>query len=252
MNNPLNKNSTPVVELQNATFAYDRRVILEDADLKVYPEDFLSIVGPNGSGKSTLIKIMLGLLKPAQGRALLFGQEAGSFKEWQKLGYLAQKATSFNPTFPATVREVVGAHTGSAKGFGKPMSRKDWEITDAAIEQVGLIKEINSLVGRLSGGQQQRVFLARILVNKPQVVLLDEPLVGIDVPSREGLQGLLQNLHKNAKLTIIMVTHDITYASATSTRLVCIHNQRIFEHNPLDYSMEAFQDTALSQLYHVH
>lgn len=242
----------PVVEMQNVTFAYDRRLILENASLQVYPADFLSIVGPNGSGKSTVIKIMLGLLKPTQGKVMLFGQKANAFKDWRKLGYLAQKATAFNPTFPATVREVVGAHTGSAKGLGRAMSRKDWEVTDAAIEQVGLAEERHSLVGKLSGGQQQRVFLARILVNKPEVVLLDEPLVGIDKPSQEALQSLLLDLHKNQQLTIIMVTHDITYASVTSTRLVCIHNHGIFEHDPLSYSMEEFQDSGLSQLYHFH
>jgi zinc transport system ATP-binding protein len=252
MNNLPNKNLKPVVEVQNVTFAYDRRLILEDASLRVYPADFLSIVGPNGSGKSTVIKIMLGLLKPEKGTVKLFGREASSFKDWRKLGYLAQKATSFNPTFPATVREVVGAHTGSAKGLSRTMSRRDWEVTDAAIEKVGLAKERNSLVGRLSGGQQQRVFLARILVNKPEVVLLDEPLVGIDRPSQEALRSLLLDLHQNHQLTIIMVTHDITYASATSTRLVCIHNHGIYEHDPLSFSIESIQDYGLSQLYHFH
>lgn len=241
-----------VMELRETTFGYDRRIILEDANLKVLSGDFLSIVGPNGSGKSTLMKLMLGLLKPQKGKAMIFGQDAGSFSDWRRLGYLSQKATSFNPTFPATVKEVVGAHAGTAERMIRRMTGQEWDIVEAAIEKVGLTAQRNCLVGKLSGGQQQRVFLARILVNRPEILLLDEPLVGIDAQAQENLQYLLEDLHKNQHLSIIMVTHDITYASATSTRLVCIHNQRLFEHNPHDYPEIILQERALSQLYHFH
>ena len=225
---------------------------MDEANLKVYPSDFFSIVGPNGSGKSTLIKIMLGLLKPQKGEALLFGQDTNCFNQWHRLGYLSQKATAFNPTFPGTVREIVGIHAGIKNGLTRRMTGQDWEKVDAAIERVGLSHQRNSLVGKLSGGQQQRVFLARILVNQPEILLLDEPLVGIDAEAQESLQHLLEDLHNSQKLTIIMVTHDIAYASQTATRLVCIHHQRIFEHNPLDYSKSALQERGLTQLYHFH
>lgn len=245
-------NKNPVVELRNVTFAYDRKIILDEANLNVYPSDFFSIVGPNGSGKSTLIKIMLGLLKPQKGEALLFGQDTNCFNQWHRLGYLSQKATAFNPTFPGTVREIVGIHAGTKNGLTGRMTGRDWEKVDAALERVGLADQRNSLVGKLSGGQQQRVFLARILVNQPEILLLDEPLVGIDAEAQESLQHLLEDLHNSQKLTIIMVTHDITYASQTATRLVCIHHQRIFEHSPLDYSKSALQERGLTQLYHFH
>lgn len=245
-------NKSPVIELRSVAFAYDRKTILDGADLKVYPSDFLSVVGPNGSGKSTLIKIMLGLLKPQKGKVLLFGQDTNCFNQWHRIGYLSQKATTFNPTFPATVREVVGIHAGTRRGLVKRMTARDWERVDAALEKVGLADQKNSLVGRLSGGQQQRVFLARILVNQPEVLLLDEPLVGIDAAAQEYLQSLLEDLHSSQKLTIIMVTHDITYASQTATRLVCIHHHRIFEHNPLDYTESALQQRSITQLYHFH
>jgi len=245
-------NHDPIIELQSVTFGYSQRLILTEADLKVFPGDFLSIVGPNGSGKSTLMKLMLGLLKPDKGKVLIYNQETASFNGWSRLGYLSQKATSFNPNFPATVREVVGAHTGTRKGLIKSMTRKDWEITDEILESLGLGNEKNCLVGRLSGGQQQRVFLARILVNCPEILFLDEPLVGIDIQAQEALQQLLMDLHKNRNMTIIMVTHDITYASTSSTRLVCIHNHKIFEHNPLEYSKTYIQERGLSHLYHLH
>lgn len=244
--------NNPVIEVSDLTFRYGRKTILEEAALEVFPSDFLSIVGPNGSGKSTLLKLILGLLKPQSGKVLLFGQEAGSFNQWPKLGYLSQKATSFNPTFPATVREVVGAHAAAKRSLVKRMTRKEWELTDSAIDRVGLGDQRNCLVGKLSGGQQQRVFLARILVNCPEILLLDEPLVGIDPAAQDALQQLLNDLHRNQNLTIVMVTHDITYAAATSTRLVCIHQHRIFEHNPQDYSTAFIQEKGLSQLYHFH
>ena len=242
----------PIIELNNVTFGYEKRPVLSDACLKVFPADFLSIVGPNGSGKSTLMKLMLGLLEPNRGKVLLFNQETMSFKDWHRLGYLSQKASSFNPDFPATVREIVGAHAGAKKGLIKPMTKQDWEITDAAIEKVGLKEKRNCLAGRLSGGQQQRLFLARILVNQPEILFLDEPLTGIDAQAQGSLQQLLVDLHQNHSLTIVMVTHDIAYASTTSTRLVCIHNQRLFEHNPLEYSEEYLKERGLSQLYHFH
>lgn len=245
-------NNNPLIELQSVTFGYDHKLILREADLKVFPGDFLSIVGPNGSGKSTLMKLMLGLLKPSEGNVLIYNQETASFNGWSRVGYLSQKATSFNPNFPATVREVVGAHTGTGRGLIKAMTKQDWKITDEVIDSLGLAKERNCLVGRLSGGQQQRVFLARILVNRPEILFLDEPLVGIDIQAQEALQQLLKDLHKDYNLTIIMVTHDITYASTNSTRLVCIHNHKIFEHNPLEYSKTYLQETGLSQLYHLH
>lgn len=241
-----------IVTLDNVTFCYDQKLILEGASLKVFPSDFLGIVGPNGSGKSTLMKLMLGLLKPNKGTVQIFNQDTAVFDGWRRLGYLSQKATSFNPKFPATVREVVGAHASTKGGLIKGMTRQDWEITDAAIDLVGLSRERHSLVGQLSGGQQQRVFLARILVNSPEILFLDEPLVGVDAQAQETLQQLLDELHKKHKMTIIMVTHDINYAAANSTRLVCIHRHKIFEHNPLEYSQAFMQQSGLSQLYHFH
>lgn len=241
-----------VVEIVDVSFGYDRGLLLDKVNLCINSSDFLGIVGPNGSGKSTLIKLMLGLLKPQSGKVLLFGQEASSFSQWSRLGYLSQKATSFNPNFPATVREVVGAHAGAKAGLWGRLTPAEWDKVDSVIARVGLADFRHSLVGKLSGGQQQRVFLARLLVNQPEVVLLDEPLVGIDTAAQESLQALLEDLHRNQKLTVIMVTHDIAYASNTANRLVCIHQQKIFEHNPLDYPQRMVQEHGLSRLYHFH
>lgn len=245
-------NDTPLVEIKDVTFGYDRRLILDKASLSINAGDFLSIVGPNGSGKSTLIRLMLGLLKPQEGKVLLFGREAASFNQWPRLGYLSQKATAFNPTFPATVREVVGAHVGAQGGIFGRKSPGDWAKVDAVIDRIGLSDYRDCLVGQLSGGQQQRVFLARILVNQPEILFLDEPLVGIDANAQESLQELLNDLHRNHNLTVVMVTHDIAYAANTSSRLVCIHQQKIFEHNPVDYPKKLAGEKGLSQLYHFH
>lgn len=244
--------NSAVVEMIDVTFGYDRGLLLDKANLCINSSDFFDIVGPNGSGKSTLIKLMLGLLKPQSGKVLLFGQEVGSFTQWHRLGYLSQKATSFNPTFPATVREVVGAHVAAKAGVLGRMSPLEWDKVDDVLKTVGLEGYRDRLVGRLSGGQQQRVFLARILVNQPEMVLLDEPLVGIDTAAQESLQALLEDLHSRRNLAVVMVTHDIAYASKTATRLVCIHQQKIFEHNPVDYPQRLVREQGLSQLYHFH
>jgi len=241
-----------IIEVKDLSFAYDKRLVLDKANLAVYRSDFLAVVGPNGSGKSTLIKLILGLLKPQKGKVYLLGKDVESFNQWHRVGYISQKATAFNPTFPATVREVVEAQTSAHLGIFKRMKRRQWEKVDAALEMVGLTDFRDSLVGKLSGGQQQKVMLARVLVTEPELMLLDEPMVGIDLESQESIYSLLTSLHKRHNLTVIMVTHDISSVIEKVNRLVCIHQHKIFEHDPLAYRGRMFKNGYLSQLYHLH
>ncbi|HBT19828.1 MAG TPA: zinc ABC transporter ATP-binding protein [Peptococcaceae bacterium] len=241
-----------IIEVKDITFSYGSKTILENASLTVFRSDFLAVVGPNGSGKSTLIKLILGLLKPQKGKILIFNTPVEAFNQWKKIGYLSQRAAFFNSHFPATVREVVGAQASAHLGFLKPMRPKDWERVEKSLEMVGLSELGNCLVGRLSGGQQQKVMLARILVAEPELLFLDEPMVGLDPESQESLYMLLEKLHKEQGLTIVMVTHDISGTVKRVNRMVCIHQNKILEHDPQLYKDKKITHSYITQLYHLH
>ncbi len=151
----------PVVDVQNVSFSYGDRLVLEDVNLTVERGAFVGLVGPNGGGKSTLIKLILGLLKPDRGEIRLFGQPLERFRAWTKIGYVSQKANSFNSGFPATVFEVVAMGLFGKMGLFKWMGKREKEKVYQTLEWVGMAEYARQPIGKLSGGQQQRVFIAR-------------------------------------------------------------------------------------------
>ena len=240
-----------IIEINHVSFAYDGKLVLQDASLDICAADFLGIVGPNGSGKSTLVKLILGILKPTAGRITVFGQAPEDTYQQRRIGYISQKATAFNQNFPASVSEVVAAQVSANLGLFRRLSKEHWEQIDSILDRLGLYPFRNTLVGRLSGGQQQKVFIARLLAGRPDVLVLDEPMVGMDVESQESLYDLMETLNMEG-LTIIMVTHDITHAADRVSRLVCIYQQRIYEHSPSTLKSKAALDPYLQQVYHFH
>lgn len=220
----------PIVEASNIYFGYEGRAILEDASLKIYAGDFMAIVGPNGSGKSTLMKVCTGLLKPRQGNVILFDKEISKFKEWGRLGYIPQRATSFNQGFPATVEEVVKANLYSRVGLMGRVKKEHLEKVDEALELVDMQDYKKRLVGRLSGGQQQRVFIAKALVSSPEILFMDEPTTGIDANSEKDFYALMADLNSQKNITIVMVTHDIGAVSKSVSRMICLSRGKAHEH----------------------
>jgi len=218
-----------LIVVRNVTFGYDGGRVLLDISFSICRGDFLAIIGPNGSGKTTLIKIILGLLKPAQGEILLMGEPLSRFRNWQKIGYIPQKATNIDPFFPASVREVVAmALLSNRRTLG--LSRKQGEAAiDDALRNVGMDAFKASPVGSLSGGQQQRVFIARALVTSPEVLFLDEPTTGVDAETQDRFYGMLDRLNKKEGMTIVLITHDIGIVNKHITRVACL-NQRLVYH----------------------
>src|SRR5690625_2375863 len=172
--------NNPILSLENVTFSYNNKTIVKEIDFSISQGAFVGLVGPNGGGKTTLIKMILGLLEPHEGTIKLFNQPIHEFTDWQKIGFVSQKANTFNKGFPATVFEVVAMGLTASIGYFKFFTKKYRQQVLEAIEQVGMENYVDENIGNLSGGQQQRVFIARALVSKPKLLILDEPTVGID------------------------------------------------------------------------
>lgn len=229
-----------LIEVNNLNFGYSERLVLKDISFSVNKGDFLGIIGSNGSGKSTLLKLMLKILNPLSGDINLLGENIASFRKWNKIGYISQKANSFNGSFPATVEEVVQANLFSDIGLFKLPKKQHKEKVYHALEKVGMQDYGKRLIGNLSGGQQQRVFISRVLVSEPEILFLDEPTVGIDAKSEEAVYCLLARLNKELGLTVVMVTHDIGAITVHANRLICLSENGLFEHNPKDGMTKEF------------
>lgn len=222
-----------VVELRDMYFAYNDKVILENINLSVERGEFMALIGPNGSGKSTLVKLVLGLLQPTQGQVLLYGASVNKFKEWYRVGYVPQKA-ALTSKFPATVKEVVATGRFGRVGLGHRLRQDDWKSIEEALEMVGLISLQHCPLVELSGGQQQRAFIARALASSPDILILDEPQVGLDDRYVYDFYRLLQQLNKEQNITIIMVSHDVGAIGSWVDRIACLNRKLVCQGSPHD------------------
>lgn len=220
------------VELTGVSFGYrPNQRVLEEVDLRLGEGEFVAVAGPNGGGKTTLLRIVLGLERPAEGRALLFGEPAHRFSRRKTLGYLPQRS-ELGGDAPATVREVVSAGRLAAGGLIGPMRRRDRELVAEAIERVGLSGRADSPLRVLSGGQQQRAFIAKALAGEPSLLVLDEPTTGVDAESQESLAALLDRLHSELGVTILYVSHEFGAVEHFVQRLVLVRRSIVFDGPP--------------------
>ncbi|MEA5388914.1 metal ABC transporter ATP-binding protein [Haloarculaceae archaeon H-GB11] len=216
----------PVIDLSNVEFGYTATPVVEDISLTIESGEYVAVVGPNGSGKSTLMKLMLGLLRPDEGSATLFGEPSHSFDDGSRIGYVAQHASA-SKDMPITVREVVKMGRFPHVGFGL-LSRADWEIVDRALETVGMSGFANRRVTQLSGGQRQRAFIARALASEADLLVLDEPTVGVDVESVDAFYDLLEGLNEEG-ITVLLIEHDLGAVTDHADRVVCLNREVYFD-----------------------
>ncbi|MEH7178771.1 metal ABC transporter ATP-binding protein [Neobacillus vireti] len=239
--------SQSIIEIKKLFYRYEKDTVLENINLTVPNGSFLAIVGPNGSGKSTLLKLILGLLKPQKGEIRLFEQDINKFSDWQQIGYVSQKANSFNTGFPATVFEVVSSGLTKKIGLFHFFKKVHNQKVHDALESVGMGKYSNRNIGELSGGQQQRVFIARALVSEPKLLILDEPTVGVDVENVNAFYHMLADLNQKRGITLLLVTHDIGTISDKVTHVACL-NKRLHFHGDTS-EFEKHQIEGMSELY---
>lgn len=239
--------SQAIIEIKQLSYRYEKETVLENIKLTVPNGSFLAIVGPNGSGKSTLLKLILGLLKPQSGEIRLFGQEMSKFKDWQQIGYVSQKANSFNTGFPATVFEVVSSGLTKKLGLFRFFKKEDSQKVYDALEAVGMRNFSNRNIGELSGGQQQRVFIARALVSEPKLLILDEPTVGVDAENVSAFYQMLADLNQNRGITLLLVTHDVGTISDKVTHVACLNKHLHFHGDTNEF--ERHQSEGMSEFY---
>jgi len=225
-----------IVELKNVWFAYNGRTVLEDVSLDIRPGDFIAMIGPNGGGKTTLLKLMLGLLRPDSGVIRVLGDPTE--KASHHIGYVSQDV-HLNRSFPITAIDVVL--------MGKLEPGKRWakssvqDRSDAleALERLEIADYARSKIGELSGGQRQRVFIARALVTRPKVLLLDEPTASIDAKGQAEFYRLLKEL--NNDITILVVSHDLVAISTYVKTVACV-NKRLHYHHQAEITGEMLEE----------
>jgi ABC-type Mn2+/Zn2+ transport system ATPase subunit len=238
--------TSDVITFDHATIDYRDRPALEDVTLGVRPGEFIGVIGPNGSGKTTLLKAILGLVSPSAGAVRVFDCACHRLRceHRARIGYLPQHE-HVDPHFPITVAEAVMMGRYSTIGLFRYPRRADRAIVREALEAVDLLPLADAAVGELSGGQQQRVMIARALAQRPEILLLDEPTTGIDAPTQHAIMELITKLHRDMRLTILFVTHDINLISRVADRLVLVKT-RLFAAGPPN---EVLRRETLAQVY---
>lgn len=224
---------------------FDGERVLDQVDLRVPRGAFVGIIGPNGAGKTTLLRVLLGLVRPSCGHVRLFGQDLRNFRDWHRVGYVPQRAVAFDTRFPATVREVVLSGRAGRIGLGRRFGPRDFAAVESALRITGLWEVRDRLVGRLSVGQQQRVFVARAVANEPDLLLLDEPTVGVDPEGEERFYELLRTFHRERGTTLVLVSHDVAAVAREVSQLVCL-NRTLFFHGAPE---QALRNGTLERLY---
>jgi zinc transport system ATP-binding protein len=237
------------IELQDVSFSYGAVVVLEHIDLLVSPGAFLGLVGPNGGGKSTLLKIVLGLLEPARGRARVLGKSPREARAL--IGYVPQFASHVRD-FPISVSEaVLLGRLGRTRRIGGYRHR-DREIAQRVMGEAEILDVAARPVSTLSGGQLQRVLIARALACEPSILLLDEPTANIDQRVEKDIFDLLRQL--NARMTILVVSHDIGFVSQYVTQVACL-SRTLMCHPTSSLSgemIEALYESPVRMIRHAH
>ena len=198
-----------VICVKGLSVAYEDKLALEDVSFELREPAFLSVIGPNGSGKTTLLKALLGMVKPLSGTIEVLGYRVPGreYEVRRRTGYVPQRER-IDPTKPVLVKDVVLMGRIAKRGWGKRLTREDYEAARAALEVVEMDEFWDEPFSHLSGGQQQRVLIARALAVQPELLLLDEPLSGVDAATQDVI---LKVLRKEAQkgVTVVMVTHDL-------------------------------------------
>ena len=212
----------PILDVQHITARYNGQAALDDITFHLHEGERVAVVGPNGAGKSTLFKVVAGVMQPAAGEVNIFGSRP---RGHICIAYIPQRS-QVDWNFPVSVADVVMMGRSAKLGPLNWPHKKDWEYVRHALETVELSDLAARQIGQLSGGQQQRMFIARALAQEAELMLMDEPLTGLDTPSQEGLLTLLDTL-RNQNVTVMVATHDLEQAARHFDRIMLLNHRII-------------------------
>ena len=235
----------PIVELEDVRVDYPGGVqAIDQINLQIFEKDIIGLIGPNGAGKSTLLGVILGLIKPSEGSVNLFG-EAIKPKNLRLVGYVPQKAQLTDSNFPATVDETVLLGRIPGAGLFHRLGKEDHVKAEEAMRILGIEDLRERRIGQLSGGQSQRVFIAKAIIDRPRLLILDEPTTGVDAQSKSEFYDTLSHLNQEFGITILLSSHDIGIVTKLASKIACI-NRTLYFCGP---TSEFETSSALSKLY---
>jgi zinc transport system ATP-binding protein len=217
--------SEEIITFKNVSAGYGAGDVVENISFSVEKGDYVGVIGPNGGGKSTVLKMIAGVHKPRLGEVRVMGIDPEKFtqKERSLIGYVRQE-TFIDTSFPVKVKDVVLMGRYALIGPGRRPSDQDEQMAMDALKRTGMENFSGSHIGALSGGQKQRVFIARGIVNNPELLILDEPTTGVDAKNQHAFYELLLELKRNYHLTIIMATHDVSMVSDQVNKVTCVNH----------------------------
>lgn len=232
----------PLLELRKVSFGYGAMPVLENINLHIHRGQFAALVGPSGAGKTTVLKLILGTLQPTHGEIYSRGELLRNGHA-PRVGYVPQLET-VDWNFPVTVEQAVWMGQIGNKNLLPWMNSEERHQIQAILERLGIANLAQRHIRDLSGGQQQRVFLARALISKPDLLVLDEPTVGLDIQTAEMILVLLAELNRQG-VTLLMTTHDLNAAAAHLPWVICL-NQKVIAQGPPE---DVFTEKVLSETY---
>jgi zinc transport system ATP-binding protein len=233
-----------LVQIQSVDFAYGPAPVLRHIALTVEAGSTMGLIGPNGGGKTTLVKLLTGRLQPTKGSILIDGlRPLDAVRRGNTIGYLPQ-SPSVEPNFPINVRQTVTLGLAGKTGMLRRYAADDLAYADSLLDRIGIANLADRPIGSLSGGQLQRALIARALVAKPKLLILDEPTTGIDVRGQREFIDFIATLKQELGLTVIFVSHDLRVVTSMSDRIACLnvtlHYHDVPQHLPADLVYQMF------------
>ena len=231
------------ISLSNVEVRLNGRSILAVKDIQIRQGEFVGIIGTNGAGKTTLLKVCCGLIKPTRGTVELDGRDLAGLNAWSKanvrkhIGYIPQ-AAEYNAELPFTLRELVAMGRTSAKALLSPLNKADYEIVDDWIDRLALSDRRSQTFRSLSGGEQQKALIARAMAQDPEILMLDEPCSNLDFNWKYQITEIIEQLHKESKITVLMVSHETSLLPEGCKRAVLLHEGDILADGDIEDVLE--------------
>jgi zinc transport system ATP-binding protein len=222
-----------LVRAESLSFGYGSEPVLLDISLEVRSGEFVALVGPNGSGKSTLLRLLLGTLEAGAGRVELLGKSPRDVDDRWRVGYVPQRPSLMSEV-PATVEEIVAAGRLQRRGWWRGVSPSDRDAVAHAIDSVGLGELATRPLHELSIGQQQRAFIARAFAGEPELLVLDEPIAGVDAESQRRFRDSLVHLIRHHGAGVLLVSHELAAVADVIDRVVVLKRRVVFDGTPVE------------------